>query len=88
MRLLELRELLQNYEKKLKKPDKTELEMKLTNSVEAYPFNEYELRLMYLKDKSIISLDEYYAIRSEYIKTNMFLELYGLAPRIFGQVWG
>lgn len=53
-----------------------------------FPFSEYEYMLMFLRDKGVITFEEYEKLRNNYVKTNKYLELYGLAPRIFGQIWG
>lgn len=88
MRLDELEQILQNYEGKLSEKEKKELEEKLQLKTEAYPFNTYELRLFYLKEKNKLIFAEYEFIRKDYITSNKYLELYGLAPRIFGEIWG
>ena len=61
---------------------------KLKLSIEAYPFNEFEFRLTFLLEHKIITFVEYERIRQTYILSNKYLELYGLAPRVFGQIWG
>lgn len=72
---------LQNGDRKL-------LEARLESLTSAFPFNEYEYMLMFLRDKGIIDFEEYEKLRANYVSTNKYLKLYGLAPRIFGQVWG
>lgn len=52
-----------------------------------YPFNEYEYRLMYLLDKKIITFEEYEKLRSVYVNTNSYLNLYNISPRVFGEIW-
>jgi len=88
MKLNELKKLLMDYENQLSAELKKEMNEKLRQSVEAYPFNEYEFRLTYLQENKIITFSEYERIRQKYISTNKYLELYGLAPRVFGQIWG
>ena len=69
--------------------DKQEwLEARLQSLVSVFPFNEYEYILMFLLDKAVIPFDEYEKLRECYVSSNRYLELYGLAPRIFGQIWG
>jgi len=84
----ELRIILYAFEKKLSHQLKVELKEKLSLSTEAYPFNEFELRLTFLQEHNIISFEKYEEIRHKYISSNIYLKLYGLAPRVFGQVWG
>ena len=43
---------------------------------------------MFLRDRSVISFKEYEELRSNYVSANRYLNLFGLAPRIFGQIWG
>jgi hypothetical protein len=88
MILQKLKSLLKDYEKQLSPKLKEELNEKLKLSVEAYPFNEYEFRLTFLQEHKIIPFTEYERIRQKYIFSNKFLELYGLSPRVFGQIWG
>lgn len=88
MKLDELNTILSEYENKLTKQLKDELSEKVKLSVEAYPFNQYELKLTFLQEHNIISFATYEKIRKKYISSNIYLDLYGLAPRVFGQVWG
>lgn len=88
MKLYELKKLLMDYENQLSAELKNGMNEKLKQSVEAYPFNEYEFRLTYLQEHNIITFSEYEEIRQKYILSNRYLELYGLAPRVFGQIWG
>ncbi len=43
---------------------------------------------MFLLGKKIITFQEYERLRKKYISSNLYLELYGIAPRAFGEVWG
>lgn len=51
-----------------------------------FPFNEYEYMLIFLSDKKVITLQEYEKLREKYVSSNRYLELYGIAPRIFGEI--
>ena len=42
---------------------------------------------MFLLDKKVISFTDYERLRKDYVSTNRYAELYGLAPRIFGEMW-
>ena len=88
MKLQALKNILSQYENQLPALLKEKLKENLKLSVEAYPFNEYELRLTFFQEHNIISFSKYQKIRHEYIISNKYLDLYGLAPRVFGQVWG
>ena len=88
MELRQLKEYLDKLSTELQNGDRKLLEARLKSLTSAFPFSEYEYMLMFLKDKAIITFEEYEKLRDNYVKTNKYLELYGLAPRIFGQIWG
>ena len=88
MDLKQLKEYLDKLAVNLQNGDKKLLEARLESLTSAFPFNEYEYMLMFLRDRGIITFQEYEKLRNNYVKTNRYLELYGLAPRIFGQIWG
>ena len=44
--------------------------------------------ITFLVDRNVISFREYEELRSNYISANRHLDLFSLAPRVFGQVWG
>lgn len=67
--------------------DKKILLDRLSSLKSIFPFNEYEYRLMYLLDKEIITFGEYEKLRDNFVSENPYLELYGIAPRIFGEQW-
>lgn len=72
----------------LQNGDRKFLEVRLKSLISVFPFNEYEYILVFLKDREIITFEEYEKLRENYVKANKYLKLYGLAPRIFGQIWG
>jgi hypothetical protein len=84
----QLREYLDRMVLTLDKKDRAMLEARLQSLVSVFPFNEYEFVLMFLRDRSVITFAQYEDLRSNYVAANKYLNLYGLAPRIFGQVWG
>jgi len=84
----QLRDYLDRFMASLDQPNKEFLEARLKGLASVFPFNEYEYILMFLRDRSVITFDEYEELRSNYVSSNKYLELYGLAPRIFGQIWG
>lgn len=83
----ELRDYLDKFISTLKQQDRDFLDARLQSLVSVFPFNEYEYILMLLRDRSVITFDEYEQLRNNYVSANKYLELYGLAPRIFGQIW-
>ena len=84
----QLREYLDKFIRTLKNQDRHFLDARLKSLVSVFPFNEYEYILMFLRDRSVISFQEYEELRSNYVSANPYLNLFGLAPRIFGQIWG
>lgn len=88
MDLKELKEYLNNFATELESRDKKFLEEKLKDLISVFPFNEYEYMLIFFRDKGIITFEEYEKLRKSYVSSNKYLSLYGIAPRVFGQIWG
>ena len=84
----ELREYLDRFASRLESRDRSLLQARLESLVSVFPFSEYEFILMFLLDREIIDFKAYEKLRDNYVSSNRYLDLYGLAPRIFGQVWG
>lgn len=53
-----------------------------------FPFSRYEYIISALLARDKISFDDYVAIRDEYIDRNLYLYLFEMAPRTFGDTWG
>jgi len=87
MDFLQLEQKLGGWIDKLDQKDKKALLVRLASLKSAFPFNEFEFRLMYLLNHKVITFEEYEQLRDGYSETNAHLELYGLAPRIFGEIW-
>ena len=87
MDLKQFKNALDTLTNSLKGCDKELLESRLRGLISAYPFNEYEFTLMFLLEKDVLSFDQYETLRKEYVSSNRYMELYGLAPRIFGGIW-
>jgi len=83
----QLREYLNRLMSSLQKEDRALLDARLKGLVSVFPFNEYEYILMFLRDRSVITFQAYEELRDSYVSKNKYLNLYGLAPRIFGQIW-
>jgi hypothetical protein len=61
---------------------------RLANLISVYPFNEYEYMISTLLGRDKLTLDDYYALRDEYIERNMYLYIFEIsAPRGFGETW-
>ena len=68
--------------------DSKEIYARLKNLNSVYPFNEYEYMVSTLLGRNKLSLDDYYALRDEYIARNMYLYIFEIsAPRGFGESW-
>lgn len=87
MNLQELRDYLDTLIESLTRKDQSLLKARLEGLVSVFPFNEYEFILTFLVDRGIIHFSDYEDLREKYVSTNHYLDLFGLAPRIFGQVW-
>jgi len=56
----------------LTEQDKDKLKSRLKDLVSVFPFNEYEYMLMFLRDRNVLTLEEYEKIRKEYVSSNRF----------------
>ena len=88
MDLQSIRSYLNELSDNLTSEERAILETRLTNLTSAFPFNEYEFILMFLIDRKAITFEQYDRLRQTYVSQNQYLNLFGLAPRIFGQEWG
>jgi len=88
MDLKQLKEYLNRFVADLQNSDRKLLEVRLESLISVFPFSEYEYMLIFLKDREIITFEEYEKLRENYVKANKYLKLYEIAPRIFGQIWG
>ena len=87
MDIVQLKAHLSTLADSLREQKKMLLRARLEGLISAFPFNEFEYSLMFLLDNKVISFGEYEKLRSDYVSSNKFLELYELAPRIFGEIW-
>lgn len=87
MDLKELEEYLRKLSNSLTPENQGILKARLKGLISVFPFNEYEYVSMFLLDRKVILFDEYENLREDYVSFNRYLELYGLAPRIFGDMW-
>ncbi len=88
MNTQELRVHLDRLIESLKTEDRKLLQARLKSLVSVFPFNEYEYILTFLVDRGVISFGQYEKLRRNYVSSNRYLDLFGLAPRVFGQIWG
>jgi hypothetical protein len=88
MDLRELRQRLDQFSSSLVPQECEVLEARLQGLVSVFPFSEYEYILMFLRDREVISFGDYERLRDNYVSANRYLDLFSLAPRVFGQIWG
>lgn len=83
-----LREYLNRLILSMEDEDRDLLQARLQGLASVFPFNEYEYIITFLVDRGVISFNEYDALRTNYVSSNRYLELFELSPRSFGQTWG
>jgi len=88
MDLQKLGQYLNQLSSSLAPEERGVLEARLQGLVSVFPFSEYEFILMFLRDRDVISFKDYEKLRDNYVSANRYLDLFSLAPRVFGQVWG
>jgi hypothetical protein len=79
---------LESFSQSLTRGEHQLLTARLAALISVFPFNEYEYSLMFLMNRQVITFDEYESLRAEYVSANKYLNLYELAPRVFGEIWG
>lgn len=84
----ELRSYLESLIDSLESGNQELLRARLESLVSVFPFNEYEYIITFLVDRHVISFNEYEELRNNYVSANRYLDLFSLAPRTFGQIWG
>jgi hypothetical protein len=68
--------------------NEADVKARLETLVSVYPFNEYEYIISTLLGAGMLSLDDYYELRDEYISRNLYLYIFEIsAPRGFGEAW-
>jgi len=87
LNLQDLRKYLEGLSNSLDRSDQALLRSRVQSLASVFPFNEYEYTLMFLLGRQVLTFEDYEKLRSDYISANQYLSLYGLAPRIFGEIW-
>ncbi len=88
MNIDQLKAYLDTLTKTLEAEDKEHLKVRISELISRFPFNEYEYILMFLLNKKIIGFDDYEKLRGDYVSSNKYLDLFDIAPRVFGGTWG
>ncbi len=88
MDLHELRQYLDQLSSSLEPEEREVLNARIQGLISVFPFSEYEFILMFLRDREVISFAAYEKLRDNYVSANRYLDLFSLAPRVFGQIWG
>ena len=69
-------------------PNSVTVRSRLEDLVSVYPFNEFEYIIAHLLAADVLSLDDYYRLRDEYVSRNLFLYIFEISsPRGFGEAW-
>lgn len=87
MDLTRLKGKLEELAESMSGEQKRILAARLSGLASVFPFSEYEYMLMFLLDKQVIKFEQYEKLRADYVATNRYLELFGLSPRVFGEIW-
>ena len=88
MNLQQLRTYIDRLSDSLKQEERQVLKSRLRGLISVFPFSEYEYILTFLVDHRVITFGDYEELRDNYVSSNRYLDLFGLAPRIFGGTWG
>jgi hypothetical protein len=88
MDLHELRQYLDQLSSSLAPEEREVLNARIQGLISVFPFSEYEFILMFLRDREVISFEGYEKLRDNYVSASRYLDLFSLAPRVFGQIWG
>lgn len=68
--------------------DADAIRARLDELISVYPFSEFEYIISHLLAADKLALDEYYALRDDYVYRNLYLYLFEIsAPRGFGETW-
>lgn len=71
-----------------KLPDAASVYSRIAEIYSVYPFNEFEYIISTLLGRGVLSLDEYYEMRDNYMERNLFLYIFEISgPRTFGEAW-
>ncbi len=69
-------------------PDAITVRERIEDVFSVYPFNAFEYTISTLLGRGVLTLEDYYEIRDDYLDRNMFLSLFEIsAPRTFGESW-
>lgn len=82
-----LKQKLNKLIEELAEDKKEAIKNRLHDLISVYPFNEYEYIISSLMGIGKITLDDYYEIRDDYISRNVYLYIFEISPRGFGEGW-
>lgn len=82
-----LQQTLEPYIKQLDAQTQTEI-ADMDHGGSVYPFNKFGHALSILCARGILPEREYLELQRDYLSRNRYLNLYDIAPRTFGEVWG
>ncbi|MFA5119362.1 MAG: hypothetical protein WC695_11055 [Candidatus Omnitrophota bacterium] len=67
--------------------DKELLIEKLASLMMVFPAADYEYMLVFLRDKQIISVEQFKELRKKFLEANKNLIVYGISSRMFAEIW-
>lgn len=83
-----LKHKLDELIEELSEDKREEIRYRLQDLISVFPFNDYEYIISSLMGFGMITLDDYYEIRDDYISRNIYLYIFEIAsPRGFGERW-
>ena len=82
-----LKQKLNELVEELSEDKKEVIRNRLDSLASVYPFNEYEYIISSLIGFGKITLDDYYEIRDDYISRNIYLYIFEISPKAFGERW-
>ncbi len=84
-----MKELREQIDSILAKSGKDEKVIdKIKREISVYPFSTEGRLLVYLVAEKAITYEQFDKLHDEYIQRNLYLELFDMAPRTFGETWG
>ncbi len=88
MDLVDLDQRINFYVSQLDEPSQVDLAQRLLDLNHAFPFSDFDYKLMYLQNAGVLSFNSYEDLRSIYLTSNPHLGLFAQDPRRFGEDWG
>ncbi len=88
MDLGDLEKRIEFYVSQLDEAARQDLDHRLAELTHAFPFSDFDYKLMYLQHAGVLNFNSYEDLRSIYMTSNPYLGLFAKDPRQFGEDWG